>query len=142
MKTSTIPTTAPQWFTVDAEGQILGRVAALVAHRLRGKHKPNFAPHQLCGDQIIILNAEKIAIHPKKQRGKKYVTHSGYLGHIQTKTLEKMMEDKPEEVMRKAIYGMLPRNRLRFQMLKRVHIICGSEHRYAAQKPVPLTLDI
>lgn len=142
MKTSTIPVTAPSWYTVDASDQTLGKVAALVAHRLRGKHKPSFSPHQLCGDQIIVLNVEKIAIHPKKMRGKKYIRHSGYLGHISVRTLEKMMEDKPEEVMRKAVYGMLPRNRLRLQMLKRVHILRGSEHRYAAQKPVPLTLDL
>ena len=142
MKTSTIPTSAPVWYTVDAEGQTLGRVAALVAHRLRGKHKPSFSPHQLCGDQIIVLNVEKLAIHPKKLRGKTYVSHSGYLGHISVRTLEKMMAEKPEEVMRKAVYGMLPRNRLRLQMMKRVHVIKGSEHKYAAQKPVPLTLDL
>ncbi len=138
MKTSVIPVSAPTWFVVDASGKTLGRLAARIAHVLRGKHKPEFSPHQLCGDHVIVLNVVNIAAHPKKMRGKTYVRHSGYLGHIRTKTLEQMLAEKPEEVMLKAVYGMLPRNRLRPQMLKRLHILKGAEHHYAPQKPVPL----
>ncbi len=142
MRTTTVPVSAPTWFVVDASGKTLGRLAARIAHVLRGKHKPDFSPHQLCGDHVIVLNIESIAAHPKKMRGKSYTTHSGYLGHLRTKTLEQMLDENPEEVMRKAIYGMLPRNRLRFQMLKRLHVIKGDQHRYAAQKPVPLPTTI
>ena len=138
MRTSIVPVSAPAWYEVDASGKTLGRLAASVAHVLRGKHKPHFSPHQLCGDHVIILNIESIEAHPKKMRGKTYVRHSGYLGHLRTKTLEQMLDEKPEEVMQKAIYGMRLRNRLRSQMLKRLHIVKGPEHRYAAQKPVPL----
>jgi large subunit ribosomal protein L13 len=140
MKTSVIPISAPVWYVVDAEGQTIGGIATKAAHVLRGKHKPSFAPHQLCGDHVIILNVEKLSVLPKKLITKMYVRHSGYLGHLRTKTLGKMMEEKPEDVMLQAIRGMLPRNRLKFQMLKRLHILTGSEHKYAAQKPVPLNL--
>jgi len=138
MKTSIVPVSAPVWYEVDASGKTLGRLAARIAHVLRGKHKPHFSAHQLCGDHVIILNVERITAHPKKMRGKTYVRHSGYLGHLRTKTLEQMLQEKPDEVMRKAVYGMLPRNRLRFQMMKRLHMFKGSEHPYAPQKPVPL----
>jgi len=140
MKTSTIPVTAPAWYVIDATGQTLGRVATKVAHVLRGKHKPSFSPHQLCGDHVIILNVEKLSIPMKKLKNKLYIRHSGYLGHLRATTLEKMMAEKPEEVMRKAIRGMLPYNRLKFQMIKRAHILQGGEHKFAAQKPVPLNL--
>jgi len=140
MKTSTIPVSAPTWFILDATDVIPGRLAAKVAHVLRGKHKPTFSAHQLCGDHVIVLNVALMRIHPKKLVGKLYRSHSGYLGHLRTTTLGKMMEEKPEEVVRKAVYGMLPRNRLRLQMMKRVHICSDADHPYAPQKPVPFPL--
>ncbi len=142
MKTTTIPVSAPTWFLLDATDQIPGRVSAAVAHVLRGKHKPTFSPHQLCGDHVIVLNVEKLKIHPKKAINKLYHSHSGYLGSLKTKTMGKMMEETPEEVIRKAVYGMLPRNRLRLQMMKRIHIFQGTEHPYAPQKPVPFNVEL
>lgn len=139
MKTTTVPVSAPTWFVVDATDKTLGRLAARIAMVLRGKHKPSFSPHQLCGDHVIVLNAGKIAAHPKKLLNKLYYKHTGYLGHIHAKNLQTLLQDKPEEAMRQAVYGMLPRNRLRLQMMKRIHIFSGSEHPYAPQKPVPLT---
>jgi large subunit ribosomal protein L13 len=140
MKTTTVPVSAPVWYVVDAADQILGRVAAKAAYVLRGKHKPSFSPHQMCGDHVIVLNVEKLSISQKKLLNKLYTTHSGYLGHMRTKTLGKMMEEKPAEVMLKAVYGMLPRNRQRLQLMKRIHVFKGDAHPYAAQKPVPLNL--
>ncbi|MDD4319117.1 MAG: 50S ribosomal protein L13 [Candidatus Peribacteraceae bacterium] len=142
MKTTTVPVSAPAWFIVDAAGQVPGRIAAKVAHILRGKHKPTFSPHQICGDQVIILNAEKIEAHPKKLLNKMYYKHSGYIGHLHAKTMKTMLDEKPEEILRQAVYGMLPRNRQRLQLIKRVHIFKGEEHPYAPQKPVSLKLDL
>ncbi len=139
MKTSVLPVPAPIWYIVDAEGQTIGNVATNVAHVLRGKHKPSFSPHQLCGDHVIVVNIDKLSISPAKSKGKLYYHHTGYLGHMQVRTLEKMME-KPEKVIELAVKGMLPQNRLRPKMLKRMHVYTGTEHKYAAQKPVPLTL--
>jgi len=142
MKTSTIPVTAPTWYTVDATDQTIGRLAAKIAHVLRGKHKPTFSPHQMCGDHIILLNVEKLDVSPNKALKKVYHHHTGRPGGFSTTSLGKMMQDDPEQVMERAVKGMLPRNRLRAQMMKRLHIMKGTEHKYAPQKPVSLTLDI
>ncbi|MFA6039463.1 MAG: 50S ribosomal protein L13 [Candidatus Peribacteraceae bacterium] len=142
MKTTTVPITAPTWFILDATDAVPGRLATVVAHVLRGKHKPSFSPHQLCGDHVIVLHAEKLQIHPKKRINKLYRTHSGYLGSMRTRSLGQMMEKKPEEVVRQAVYGMLPKNRLRLQMMKRVHIFQGDAHPYAPQKPVPFNVEL
>ncbi|MBI3618757.1 50S ribosomal protein L13 [Candidatus Peregrinibacteria bacterium] len=107
---------------------------------LRGKHRPSFSPHQLCGDHVIILNAAKLSILPAKAHRKMYYHHTGYLGHLQTTSLEKMMEKKPEDVLQKAVKGMLPSNRLKPLMLKRLHIFKDDQHPYAPQKPLPLDL--
>ena len=142
MKTSTIPVSAPAWYVVDATGQTIGHVAANVAHVLRGKHKPTFSPHQLCGDHVVILNTEKLAVTPQKGRRKTYFDHTGYLGHWRTTSLAEMMERHPERVIEAAVKGMLPKNRLRFQMLKRLHVYRGAAHKYEAQKPAPLTFTV
>lgn len=142
MKTSTIPPSAPSWFIVDATGQTIGEVAANVAHVLRGKHKPTFSPHQLCGDHVVIVNAEKLAVSPQKGRRKTYFDHRGMLGHWRKTSLTEMMERHPERVLEMAVKGMLPKNRLRFQMLKRLHVMKGAEHKYNAQKPVPLEFTV
>ncbi len=142
MKTSIIPPALPQWFTIDADGKTIGEVATNAAHVLRGKHKSTFSAHQLCGDHIIVLNVEKLSIDPKKAISKTYFDHTGFLGHWSKTPLSNMMEKHPHRVIEFAVKGMLPKNRLASQMLKRLHVLKGSEHKYEAQKPVPLTFTI
>jgi large subunit ribosomal protein L13 len=140
MKTTTTKPSAPIWYIVDATDQSIGRMSTRIAHVLRGKHKPTFSPHQLCGEQIIVINAEKMAVSPEKGRRKTYYDHTGHPGGISSRSLTKMMESKPKQVVEQAVRGMLPRNRLRNQIIKRLHVFVGSEHPYAPQKPVPLDL--
>ena len=140
MKTTTVPVSAPLWHIVDATGLTIGFVSSKVAHVLRGKHRPTFSPHQLCGDHVIVLNVEKLAVTPEKGRRKTYFHHTGYIGHSHIKTLAKMMEETPEKVIEKAVHGMLPKNRLRHAMLRRLHVCRGTEHQYAPQKPTALDL--
>ena len=142
MKTSVIPVEAPKWFVVDATDLSIGHIAANAAHVLRGKHKPTFSAHQLCGDHVIVLNVEKLGVTPAKGRRKTYFDHTGYLGSWTKTSLAEMMKTHPERVMEMAVKGMLPHNRLASQMLKRLHVVVGSEHKYAAQKPVPLTFTV
>lgn len=141
MKTTTVPVTAPEWLLIDATGVSFGRLAAQVAHIIRGKHKPSFSPHQLCGDHVIVINVEKLGITPEKKGRKVYFDHTGFLGSGTRTPLGKMMEKHPERVIEKAVYGMLPRNRLRLQMMKRLHVFVGAEHPYAPQKPKSHTLN-
>ncbi len=140
MKTTTVPVSAPHWHLVDADGQTIGFIASKVAHVLRGKHRPTFSPHQLCGDHVVIINIAKLAVTPEKGRRKTYFDHTGRLGSGSITSLAKMMEKSPEDVIHMAVYGMLPKNRLRPQMLKRMHLCAGPQHKYAAQKPQPLNL--
>jgi large subunit ribosomal protein L13 len=140
MKTTVLKPQAPSWVIVDANGQSLGRIAADIAHVLRGKHNPSFSPHQVYGDHVIVINAEKLAIPQKKLMQKLYMRHSGYIGHLRSRTLKQMMEKSPEEVVKIAVKGMLPSNRLRPIMLKNLHIFVGDEHPHTAQQPTPLSL--
>jgi len=140
MKTSTIPVSAPKWYIVDAEGQVLGRIAAKIAHMLRGKHKPSFSPHQICGDEIIVINAAKLSFEARKLSQKEYISHTGYIGHLKSEKLKDTLIKYPERVIERAVKGMLPKNRLRDPMLKRLHVFADSEHPHAPQKPVSLTL--
>lgn len=126
------------WFVVDAENKILGRLAAQIAHRLRGKHKPEFAPHMDNGDFIVVINCEKIAVTGKKMANKMYYRHSGYPGGLKETNLEKMLEKKPDQVLISAVRGMLPKNRLGRAMLKKLKVYSGSEHPHAAQQPKTL----
>ncbi len=128
------------WFIVDANEQILGRLASQIAHRLRGKHKPEFAHHMDNGDFIVVVNCEKIKVTGNKLKDKKYYHHSGYVGGLKTITLEKQLQKKPEEVLRDAVKGMLPRNTLGRNMLKKLKIYAGTEHPHTAQNPQPLAL--
>lgn len=128
------------WYVVDGSGQVLGRLAAQIAHRLRGKHKPEFAPHMDNGDFIIVVNCEKIKVTGKKMEEKKYYRHSGYVGGLKTTTLATMLETKPAEVLKAAVRGMLPKNRLGRDMLKKLKVYAGPEHPHAAQAPKALTL--
>jgi len=140
MKTTTIPAVAPTWFVVDADGQTLGDLASKVAHVLRGKHKPTFSPHQLCGDVIIVINSDKLNIPPTKEHRKTYYKHTGYPGSMRSRTITQMMETKSDRVIEMAVHGMLPRNRLRHAMLHRLHVYKDAAHKYNAQKPTSLDL--
>lgn len=140
MKTSTPKATAPTWYVVDATGQSIGRLATRVAHVLRGKHKPTFSGHQLCGDVVVVINAAQLAVSPEKGRRKTYYKHTGRLGSLTSATLTEMMERDPRKVIEMAVYGMLQRNRIREKQLHRLHVFNDATHPYAAQKPVPLDL--
>ncbi len=140
MKTTTVKVSAPTWFLVDATGQTIGDLSSKVAHVLRGKHKPTFSPHQLCGDVVVVVNAAKLAVTPEKGRRKTYYKHTGWPGNMQKATLKEMMERKPDRVIEMAVRGMLPRNRLRESMLHRLHVHIDDKHRFAAQKPKNLDL--
>ena len=129
-----------EWFVVDAQDQVLGRLASQIAHRLRGKHKPAFAPHMDNGDFIVFVNCEKIKVTGKKLTDKKYYRHSGWVGGLKTTQLGDMLADKPARVLTAAVRGMLPKNRLGRAMLKKLKIYAGSEHPHTAQNPQPLTL--
>ena len=140
MKTSTPPAPAPQWVLFDADGQSLGRLAAATATRLRGKHRATFSAHQLCGDHVIVINASKLEFHPTKLHRKTYAKHKGKMGHLRVETLKEKMERDPTEVIHLAVERMLPPNRLRKQMLKRLHIFAEAQHGHEAQKPLSVTL--
>lgn len=129
-----------QWFIVDAEAKVLGRLASALAHRLRGKHKPEFAPHVDNGDFIVVINCDKIAVTGNKLAQKKYYRHSGYVGGIKETSLETMLATKPQQVLMKAVKGMLPRNSLGRAMLKKLKVYAGTDHPHAAQNPTALSL--
>lgn len=128
-----------KWYVVDAEGQTLGRLASEVAKVLRGKNKPIFTPHIDCGDYVIIINADKVAVTGKKLDQKIYYHHSDYVGGMKETTLRDKMSKKPEEVVELAVKGMLPKGPLGRQMYKKLFVYAGSEHNHAAQKPEVLT---
>ncbi len=126
------------WRVVDADGATLGRLATEVAAILRGKHKTIFSPHLDTGDPVIVVNAAKVRVTGNKLQAKKYVRHSGYPGGLRSETLEQLLARRPEEVVRRAVRGMLPRNRLGEQMSRKLHVYAGPEHPHAAQKPEPM----
>ena len=127
-----------KWYVVDAEGKTLGRLAAQVASVLRGKNKPTYTPHVDCGDNVIVINCEKIAVTGKKMKDKIYVSYSGFPGGKKEVRLEEMLAKKPEEVIRHAVKGMLPEGKLGRQMFKKLHVYAGAEHKHEAQKPKTL----
>ena len=124
-----------KWYVIDAEGKSLGRVASLAAKYLRGKHKPTYTPHIDCGDNIIIINAEKVNLTGNKLENKMYYDHSMYQGGLRERTAKVMREQYPTEMMERAIKGMLPHNRLGRQMYKKLFVYAGNEHKHQAQKP-------
>ena len=126
------------WFQVDADTETLGHLATKIAHILRGKHKPIYTPHVDTGDFIVITNAEKIKLTGNKLQGKKYYRHTGYPGGIKSVNAEELLEKKPEMVIMKAVRGMLPKNRLGRQMIKKLKIYAGKDHPHLAQQPKPL----
>jgi large subunit ribosomal protein L13 len=123
------------WRVVDADGATLGRLATEVATILRGKHKTTFSPHLDTGDPVIVVNAAKVRVTGNKLKAKNYVRHSGYPGGLRSETLEQLLARRPEEVVRRAVRGMLPRNRLGEQMSRKLHVYAGPDHPHAAQKP-------
>jgi large subunit ribosomal protein L13 len=130
-----------RWYVVDAEGQTLGRLATRIADTLRGKRKPQYTPHVDTGDFVVVVNAEKIAVTGKKLEQKRYYRHSGYPGGLRSRTLDDMLERRPEEVLRLAVKGMLPRTRLGRAQLRKLKVYAGPDHPHAAQKPEPMEVD-
>lgn len=129
-----------KWYLVDATDKTLGRLSSKIASVLRGKHKPIFTPHVDCGDYVVVINAEKVKVTGKKLEDKEYKRHSGYPGGLKMVTLEKMLEEKPENVMVHAVKGMLPKGKLGRQMLKKLRVYKGAEHGHSAQKPEKLEI--
>jgi large subunit ribosomal protein L13 len=127
-----------RWYLVDAEGQTLGRLATRIADTLRGKRKPEYTPHIDTGDFVVVVNAEKITVTGKKREEKIYYRHSGYPGGLRQRTFAEELERRPTEVLRKAVKGMLPRNRLARRQLTKLKIYAGTEHPHEAQNPTPL----
>jgi large subunit ribosomal protein L13 len=129
------------WLVVDANGKTLGRLATQIADTLRGKRKPQYTPHCDVGDFVIVVNAEKVAVTGNKRQEKRYYRHSGFPGGLRSRTFEEMIERRPEEVLRLAVKGMLPRNRLGRQQLRKLKIYAGPEHPHQAQQPAPMEVD-
>ena len=134
-------TVTKDWVLVDAENEILGRLASKVAKIVRGKNKVNFTPHVDCGDNVVIINAEKIQLTGNKWNQKEYVRHTGYPGGQRFTTVKQMLDKNPTEIVRKAVKGMLPKNRLGSALMRNVFIYEGSEHPHQAQKPQKLNLN-
>jgi large subunit ribosomal protein L13 len=126
------------WLIVDATGQTLGRLATQIADALRGKRKPTYTPHIDTGDFVVVINAEKISVSGNKRADKLYHRHSGYPGGLKTRTLGEMLERRPEEVIRIAVKGMLPRNRLARKQITKLKVYAGPDHPHVAQKPQPM----
>ena len=130
-----------RWYAVDVDGAVLGRAATRIARILRGKNKPLFTPHMDVGDYVIVLNAAKVVTTGRKEKTKTYYRHSGYPGGLRLESITKMRERRPEELIRHAVRGMLPKNRLGRRLIRKLHVYAGTEHPHVAQQPEALTLD-
>jgi large subunit ribosomal protein L13 len=128
-------TVNPQWYLVDAAGKTLGRVATLLATRLRGKHKPEYTPHVDTGDFVVVINADKIQVTGNKAENKTYYRHTGYPGGIKSRNFNELLNHKPEQVIELAVRGMLPKGPLGRKMLKKLKVYAGGDHPHAAQQP-------
>ena len=131
-----------KWYLIDATGKTLGRLAADIASRLRGKHKVEYTPHVDTGDYIVVINAEKIRVTGNKLQDKKYYRYTGYIGNLKSISLEKLLKEKPERVIQKAVKGMLPRNPLGRKMFSKLTVFSGPDHDHTAQQPIPLETNI
>ena len=129
------------WLVVDATGKTLGRLATQIADVLRGKHKPEYTPHCDVGDFVVVINAEKISVTGKKREEKLYHRYSGYPGGLRSRTFAEMIERRPEEVIRLAVKGMLPRNRIARAQLRKLKIYAGADHPHVAQQPKPMEIE-
>lgn len=133
-------TVQKDWVVIDAQGQILGRLASKVASMIRGKHKTNFTPHVDCGDNVIVINAEKVRLTGKKMTDKVYVRHTGYPGGQRFATPRLLLEKRPERVLEMAVKGMLPKNKIGRKMYGNLHIYAGGQHPHVAQQPTEIKL--
>ena len=138
--TATPATIKREWFVVDATDKTLGRLATELAHRLRGKHKPEFTPNMDTGDHMVVINAEKIKVTGNKLEDKMYHRYTGYIGNLKSINLGKLLDTHPERVLQKAVKGMLPRNPLGRAMYRKLHVYAGPEHPHEAQQPTQLEL--
>lgn len=130
-----------KWFVIDADGLVLGRMAVIIADTLRGKHKPSYTPHVDCGDNIVVINAEKVALTGKKMTDKVYYRHTGYPGGIKSRTPQKILEGKkPADVIYLAVQRMLPKNKLARTQLSNLKVFAGPSHPHEAQKPEPMDI--
>ncbi len=134
-------TVTKEWVLIDAENQVLGRLASVAAILLRGKHKTNFTPHVDCGDNVIIINADKIRLTGKKWDAKEYIRHSGYPGGQRSLTAKELMAKNPIAMVEKAVKGMLPKNRLGAEMFRNLNVTEGTEHKHEAQKPKKININ-
>lgn len=130
-----------KWYVVDANGQVLGRLASQVATILRGKHKAIYTPHVDCGDHVIIINAEKVRLTGRKAQSKRYFRYSGYPGGVRLQKFSDLLKEHPERILEKAVWGMLPHNKLGRQMYKKLKVYAGENHPHQAQKPEDLNLN-
>ena len=138
--TATPSTITRDWYLVDATGKTLGRLATVIASRLRGKHKPMFTPHMDTGDYIVVINAEKIHVTGNKLNDKMYHHHTGYIGNLKSINLGKQLQQHPERVIETAVKGMLPKRSLGRTMFRKLHVYAGAEHPHSAQQPKPLEI--
>lgn len=129
-----------EWYLVDAQGQILGRLASKIAKVLQGKHRPYYTPHWDMGDYVVVINAAEVWLTGRKEEQKTYFRHSGYPGGLKEENVAKLRERKPEELIRRAVRGMLPKNRLSKEMIKKLYLYAGDQHPHEAQKPKELEL--
>ncbi len=129
-----------EWYVVDATDKTLGRLSTAIANRLRGKHKPEYTPHVDTGDYIVVVNAEKIKVTGNKTTDKVYHHHTGYPGGIKSITFDKLIDKAPEQVIEKAVKGMMPKNKLSRSMMSKLKIYAGNEHPHSAQQPMPLDI--
>ena len=134
-------TVQKEWFVVDAKDEVLGRLASKVALVLRGKHKPDYTPHVDCGDNVIVINAEKVKLTGNKLTTKEYIRHTGYPGGQRTETPENLLARKPEAVIERAVKGMLPKNRLGSAIFRNLYVFAGENHPHEAQQPKKLDLN-
>ena len=139
-KSANKATVNKEWLLVDAEGQTLGRLASKVAILLRGKHKPEFTPHVDCGDNVIVINAEKVQLSGNKWKDKLYIRYTGYPGGQRSRTALELLEKKPASLVEKAVKGMLPKNKLGADLFRNLKVYVGSEHQQEAQKPTAINL--
>ena len=128
------------WYLVDANAKTLGRLASEIAHRLRGKHKPEYTPHVDTGDYIVVINAEKVRVTGNKMQDKVYYHHTGFIGNLKSINLAKMLAEHPERALESAVKGMLPKNPLGRAMYKKLKVYAGPDHKHAAQQPQPLEI--
>lgn len=134
-------TVTKEWVLVDAENEILGRLASKVAFMIRGKHKPNYTPHVDCGDNVIVINADKIRLTGQKWTQREHFRHTGYPGGQRIETPKAIFDKSPEKLIQKAVRGMLPKNKLGNALFNNLHVFTGSEHNHEAQKPKEVKLD-